>query len=157
MKRIPSALFLFLSGLLIFTSCKHSTSPNGGGGGFSTVITATVNGRTWGGIIPGSGTQSGYLDAFAGDSNSTITIYYTQSDTGTFTVNGNTGSGLFMTYDTGAGVHSNMYISYANSGSLHFTTNTTSKLAGTFNFKAINQNSPFDTAVITNGTFNMPR
>jgi len=151
---LPVAIVIAVTAI---SSCKNSTSPKNNNSLFPTVMTANVNGRAWSGEIPITGTRNGYFDFSAGDSTSTIALYYTQTDTGTFPVNGNTGDDMFATYDTGSGANDKTYISYANSGSVHFTTNTTSKAIGTFNFKAINMNSPFDTVVITNGTFNIDR
>jgi len=144
----------FLLGIasLLFASCKSSTSPNGGGG-HTVVMTATVNGRAWSGIIPFTGTNNGYYDFSAGDSNSVIALYYTQTDTGTYPVNGNTGDDLFGEYSHGSA----LYVSYANSGSVHFTRLDATHAVGTFNFKAINTASPFDTVTITDGTFNIPK
>ena len=100
------------------------------------------------------------MDFFAGDSNSTIEFYYTQTDTGTYTVNGNTGDDLFAIYSIRVSdkpVTYNDYTSYNNSGSVHFTKLDNTHDVGTFNFKAINSVAPFDTVTITNGTFNIAR
>ncbi|MFI5201320.1 MAG: DUF6252 family protein [Candidatus Kapaibacterium sp.] len=152
MKRSLFLIPVAAIGLVMFSSCKQSTSP-GGGGGNQVAMTATVNGKAWSGIVPFTGYNNGYLDFSAGDSISDIWIYYTQKDTGTYPVNGNTGDDLFATYD----LRQLLYVSYANSGSVHFTRLDTNHVTGTFNFKAINNASPFDTVTITNGTFDIAR
>jgi hypothetical protein len=136
---------------LTFASCKSSTGPKSTGN--TVVMTAIVNGRVWNGIVPFTGTNSGYYDFSAGDSNSDIYIYYTQTDTGTYPINGNSGSDAFATYLFGS---NNFYVSYANSGSIDFSKLTSNEANGTFNFKAINTVSPFDTVTITSGTFTIP-
>ena len=139
-------------GIMTFSSCKQGTGPSGGGAN-QVVMTATVNGKAWSGIIPFTGYNGRYLDFSAGDSNSDIWIYYTQKDTGTYPVNGNSGDDLSAEYD----LRQLLYVSYANSGSIHFTRLDSTHDVGTFNFKAINNSSPFDTVTITNGTFDIAR
>ncbi|HEY3876197.1 MAG TPA: hypothetical protein VGM92_12030 [Candidatus Kapabacteria bacterium] len=157
----------FLAAFLITVSlaaCKSNTGPSDNGG-FPVVMTALVNDTSWSGIIPFIGYTNGYLDFSAGDSNSSIAIYYTQTDTGSYPVNGNTGDDLFATYDRNIEVMDsitkkdtlsyNHYVSYGNSGMVHFTHLDTSLAIGTFSFKAVNANSPYDTITITDGAFDI--
>lgn len=141
-------LSAFLMLLLVGSSAckKTSTGPDGNNQPF---MTATVNGLGWSGIIPGYGYHGSYLDFNGGDDHSVITIYYTQTDTGTYPINGNTGAPCFATYDT----LQDTYISYTNSGTIHFSRLDTNHVTGTFNFIATDPAN--DTVRITNGTFNM--
>lgn len=135
-------------GVIVFSSCKHSTSPNSGN---PVVMTAIVNGKAWSGILPFTGTNGGYQDFSAGDSNSVIAIYYLQTDTGTYPIYGNTGDSCFATYDLGKVE----YVSLAKSGTIHFSVLTSSHVTGTFNFMATDPAN--DTVRITNGTFDIAR
>ncbi len=151
MKRFLFLLPSLIIGIIFFSSCKQTTSP-GGGISNQVVMTATVNGKAWSGIIPFTGHSNQYLDFSAGDSISDIGIYYTQTDTGTFPVNGTAGGDLYATYLHGA---NDYYVSYANSGTVRFTTNDSSHVVGTFAFDAVDDAN--DTVKITNGTFDIAR
>ncbi|HEX5317118.1 MAG TPA: DUF6252 family protein [Candidatus Kapabacteria bacterium] len=142
-------LSAFLMLLLVGSSACKKTSTGPDGGGNQVVMTATVNGNAWSGIIPFTGNNNGYHDFSAGDSNSVIAIYYIQADTGTYPINGNTGDSCFATYD----LHQTEYISQTNSGTIHFSKITASQVVGTFNFIATDPAN--DTVRITNGTFNI--
>ena len=114
-------------------------------------MTAIVNGHAWSGIIPFTGYNSGYQDCSAGDSISDIWIYYTQQDTGTYPINGNTGDSCFAFYY----LRQDLYQSHTSSGTIHFSTLTSNHVTGTFHFIATD--SLNDTVRITNGTFDIPR
>jgi hypothetical protein len=140
--------FLLLAlAAITFTACKHSTDASGGGGANQVVMTATVNGNAWSGIIPFTGTYDGYYDFSAGDSNSDIAIYYYVNDTGTYPIDDTTIIGSYL-------LGQDLYQSTAHSGFIHFSVLSKTQATGTFNFVA--QDSAKKSVTITNGTFTIP-
>jgi hypothetical protein len=145
MKQSLIILLVFAAAILSFSSCKTSTSPKQSVN--QVVMTATVNGNSWSGIIPFTGTYQGYYDFSAGDSNSDIAIYYYVSDTGTYPIDDTTIIASYL-------LRQDLYQSTAHSGFIHFSVLSSTEAKGTFNFTG--QDTAKNTVTITNGTFNIP-